>query len=219
VNVHAGDVVFYACLIVSVILHEISHGVVALWCGDDTAKRAGRLTLDPRPHIDPVGSVLLPGLMVLSGAPAFGWAKPVPVNPSRLRRPRQQMLWVGLVGPGTNFTIMMIAACVFRFFHASLNLGPFVEGRFTLGPAPLAFVVVISFAYANLFLGVFNLLPIPPLDGSSLIERILPRTSLPTWYRVRQYGFLILFAAVFLFHLLDHIIDPFLRLLVHFMGG
>jgi len=217
VNVHAGDVVFYACLIVSVILHEISHGVVALWCGDDTAKRAGRLTLDPRPHIDPVGSVLLPGLMVLSGAPAFGWAKPVPVNPSRLRRPRQQMLWVGLVGPGTNFTIMLLAACAYRFFRTSLDIGPIVEGRLVLGP--LAVVIVVSLAYANLFLGLFNLLPIPPLDGSSLIERVLPRTSLPTWYRIRQYGFLILFAAVFLFHLFDHIIDPFLDLLVRFMRG
>jgi len=218
VNVHTGDVVFFAVLVVSIILHEISHGVVALYFGDDTAKRAGRLTLNPIPHIDPVGSIILPGLMVLSGAPAFGWAKPVPVNPSRLRRPRTQMLWVGLVGPGTNFSLMFIAATMVRWFPDALAAGPRVNSAIVHG-YPLALMTMILFAYVNLFLGLFNLLPIPPLDGSSLIERVLPRESLPTWYRIRQYGFLILFAAVFVFHLFARVVSPFEDALAHYMRG
>jgi len=213
VSIGAGTLIFFGCVIASVILHEISHGVVALAFGDDTAKRAGRLTLNPVPHIDPVGSILLPGLMVLSGGPAFGWAKPVPVSPGRLRDPRRQMLWVGLAGPATNFALMFVAASAAR--SASLNAGPQTHALNVYGP--LAFVVVVTLARANLFLGLFNLLPIPPLDGSSLIERVLPRHWLPGWYRYRQYGFLILFLAVFLFHVFDHIIVPFDDALLRFM--
>jgi Zn-dependent protease len=215
-KIGAGSFIFFGCIIVSVILHEISHGVVALAFGDDTAKRAGRLTLNPVPHIDPVGSILLPGMMVLAGAPAFGWAKPVPVNPSRLRDPRRQMLWVGLVGPFTNFTLMLIAATAVRNALTSLTSGSTITILGVQGP--LLLVTVVTFARVNLFLGLFNLLPIPPLDGSSLIERVLPRAWMPGWYRYRQYGFLVLFAAVFLFHLLDRIIVPFDNALFHYMA-
>jgi len=103
-------VIFYGCLFVAVILHEISHGVVAYAYGDDTAKRAGRLTLNPIPHIDPFGSIILPAMAVLANLPVLGWAKPVPVSPSRLRNPRRQMLIVGLAGPFTNFALMVAAA-------------------------------------------------------------------------------------------------------------
>ena len=99
-----------AASFVAVILHEISHGVVAYAYGDDTAKRAGRLTLNPIPHIDPLGSIILPAMAVLANLPVLGWAKPVPVNPSRLRNPRRQMLCVGLAGPLTNFALMVAAA-------------------------------------------------------------------------------------------------------------
>jgi Zn-dependent protease len=207
VNVHLSDLVFFGCLFFSIILHEISHGVVALGFGDDTAKRAGRLTLNPVPHIDPVGSILLPAMMVLSHAPAFGWARPVPVNPGRLRQPRRQMLWVGLVGPFTNFVIMMVAATVIRLNPGFLGSGPRVDG------VPLVFLVLVNLARVNLFLGIFNLLPIPPLDGSSLIERVLPPSVLPSWYRFRQYGLLVIFLLVFLLPQrldpLGHLISPF----------
>src|SRR5204863_3154976 len=99
------EIIFVLVLIPSVILHEIMHGVVALAFGDDTAKRAGRLTLNPIPHIDPVGSVALPLLLAVAGAPIFGWAKPVPVNPRQLRNPRQQSLLVSLAGPATNIAL------------------------------------------------------------------------------------------------------------------
>jgi len=198
-------VILYAALVVAIILHEVSHGVVALMFGDDTAKRAGRLTLNPVPHIDPVGSVLLPAMAVLSGLPVLGWAKPVPVNPARLRDPRRQMLFVGLVGPFTNFALMMAGAYGARAAFPEAN--------------GLAFRIFWPFALVNLFLGIFNMLPIPPLDGSSLIERVLPRQHLAAWYRFRPYGFLVIFAGLFFFDLFGTIIDPFADVLVRFVGG
>ncbi|HEY3239016.1 MAG TPA: site-2 protease family protein [Acidimicrobiia bacterium] len=201
----AEDIVYFTCLVVAVILHEISHGVVALAFGDDTAKRAGRLTLNPVPHIDPLGSIILPAFAVLTGAPFLGWAKPVPVNPSKLRNPRRQMLYVGLVGPFTNFALMMVAAVAAR----SVAPGPGIDLRF----------VLVAFAAVNLFLGVFNLLPIPPLDGSSLIERFLPRAWLPTWWKIRPYGFLILLVGLFYIHIFETIITPFARALSQFINS
>src|SRR6476646_81473 len=102
-------IVFFVALVASIIVHEISHGVVALWFGDDTAKRAGRLTLNPIPHIDPFGSIILPALGALAHAPVIGWAKPVPVNPNRLRNTRRDMLSVSLAGPATNLSLMIVA--------------------------------------------------------------------------------------------------------------
>lgn len=201
------SVVFYGCLVVAVILHEMSHGVVALAYGDDTAKRAGRLTLNPIPHIDPIGSVLLPVMAVLANLPVIGWAKPVPVNPANLRDPRRQMLLVGLAGPLTNFSLMMLAAFGARM---ALNTG-------SLSGPGLPAEILVKFAFVNLFLGLFNLLPIPPLDGSSIIERVLPRHTLPTWHRFRPYGFLVLFVLVFYFNFFGHLVRPFLELLVDFI--
>src|SRR5882757_10257394 len=112
-------VVFFVALVASIILHEISHGVVAFVLGDDTAKRAGRLTLNPLPHIDPFGSIFLPVLGALTHVPVIGWAKPVPVNPARLRNGRRDLILVSLAGPGTNFALAIVAAFVARSqFHA-----------------------------------------------------------------------------------------------------
>ena len=197
--------VFLLVLVPAVIVHEVSHGALAYLFGDDTAKRAGRLTLNPVPHIDPLGSIILPAFAVLTGAPFLGWAKPVPVNPSKLRNPRRQMLYVGLVGPFTNFALMMVAAVAARLV-APGDGG--IDLRF----------VLIAFAAVNLFLGVFNLLPIPPLDGSSLIERFLPRTWLPTWWKIRPYGFLILLVGLFYIRIFEKIITPFARALGQFIN-
>jgi Zn-dependent protease len=208
--------VFFGCVIVAIILHEISHGVVALWCGDDTAKRARRLTLNPIPHIDLFGSIILPAMLTLSGAGAFGWAKPVPVDPSKLRNPRRQMLFVGLAGPATNFLLMGVAAiagrAMLQHWHAS-----HLFGSYRVADLPLVTQVLIFFALANLLLGLFNLLPIPPLDGSSLIERMLPERYLPTWYRFRPYGFLVLFVLVFWTNVIGTILRPFENALFHYI--
>jgi Zn-dependent protease len=208
-------VIWFGCLIVAVILHEISHGVVALWFGDDTAKRAGRLTLNPVPHIDPFGSIILPAMGAITGLPFIAWAKPVPVNPNQLRNPRSNMIWVGLVGPFTNFALMAIAALVARWQFSSISLPPGA----TFADLPLDFRIVLSFALVNLFLGVFNLLPIPPLDGSSLIERVLPERWLPGWYKFRPYGILVLFALVFFTGIFSRVMAPFERALIDFVVG
>jgi Zn-dependent protease len=188
-------VVFFVALVASIILHEISHGVVALWFGDDTAKRAGRLTLNPVPHIDPFGSIILPALGALAHVPVIGWAKPVPVNPSRLRS-RRDMLLVSLAGPATNLSLMLIAAVAARILYKPTPLAR-VTGQVFISDLSLPVLIALVVAEVNLFLGVLNLLPIPPLDGSALLERVMPRNWLPGWYRFRPYGILVLFGLVF----------------------
>jgi Zn-dependent protease len=189
-----------AAIIPSIILHEVSHGWVALLFGDDTAKRAGRLTLNPIAHVDPFGTILLPAMLSLSGVGAFGYAKPVPVTPRRLRNPRSQSLYVSLAGPLTNIVIAAFALVLFRLtrpghvrFVDDLSLVP--RYAFWLG-------------LMNVVLAVFNLLPIPPLDGSAFIERVLPHTWWPTWLKIRQYGFGVLLLLVFLTDTLDVVFDP-----------
>lgn len=202
-------VILYACMVVAIILHEVSHGVMALVYGDDTAKRAGRLTLNPVPHVDLFGSIILPAMAVLASLPVLGWAKPVPVNPMKLRDPRRQMLFVGLVGPFTNLALMFTAAVAVRSMGGAFGPDPPVDLRY----------VLFIFAVVNLYLGVFNMLPIPPLDGASLIERVLPRSSLLTWHKVRPYGFLILFLLLFYFDVFSQIIEPFFDALKEFVEG
>ena len=204
-------VIYFGCLILAVILHEISHGVVALWFGDRTAKEAGRLTLNPIPHIDPFGSIVLPAMGALTGIPVLAWAKPVPVNPSRMRHPRRDLVYVSLAGPATNLTLMAAAALAARAAYE--NAAPVA----TYDQLSLGIRVLFSFAVVNLFLGLFNLLPIPPLDGSALLERVLPVEWLPNWHKVRPYGFLVLFLLVFSTGVISKFLDPFLNQLFDFV--
>jgi Zn-dependent protease len=194
------SVVLIAAVVPSIILHEISHGVVALAFGDDTAKRAGRLTLNPIKHIDPFGTLILPALLSLSGVGVFGYAKPVPVNVGRLRHPRNESLLVSLAGPTTNIVLCLITFVWVRTVHPSFL-------SFTSGPMANRFIFI--FGYVNVLLAVFNLLPIPPLDGSALVERLLPSAWLPTWYRIRPYGLLILLVLVFFTGVVGTVVQPF----------
>jgi len=212
VHIDHVSIIFFTALIVAIILHEISHGVVAYSLGDDTAKRAGRLTLNPIPHVDPFGSIVLPVLGALTHVPVIGWAKPVPVNPNQLRNRRRDMLIVSLAGPTTNFVLAAIGAVVARWQFHSVN-GVY----FTLGDLPLRVLVPLLFAEVNLFLGIFNFLPIPPLDGASLVERVLPERWLPGWYRFRPYGILVLFLLVFSTDILNNLFQPFLDHLYRFV--
>lgn len=209
-------VILFGCLVVAIILHEVSHGVVALWFGDDTAKRAGRLTLNPVPHVDPFGSIVLPAMGALAGLPVLGYAKPVPVNPARLRKPRRDMVFVSLAGPTTNFLLMAVSAVIARaLFQGGSELGRAIDDR----SPDLLLEILVFFAIVNLLLGVFNLLPIPPLDGSALVERLLPNDWLPTWYKYRPYGFLVLLVLVFFTDVVSEIITPFYDLLFDFVTG
>lgn len=205
------SVIYFGCLVVAVILHEISHGVVALWFGDRTAKEAGRLTLNPIPHIDPFGSIILPAMGAITGLPVLAWAKPVPVNPSRMRHPRRDLVFVSLAGPATNLTLMVASALAARTAYQSATPVS------TYQQLPLGIRVLFSFAVVNLFLGLFNLLPIPPLDGSALLERVLPEPWLPRWYQFRPYGFLVLFVLVFSTGAISKLLDPFLNQLFDFV--
>ena len=212
-HLDADTFIFFGALVVAVILHEISHGVVALWLGDDTAKRAGRLTLNPIPHIDPFGSIILPAIAALSGFAGIGYAKPVPVNPNRLRNPKRDYLWVSLAGPATNLLLMSIAALAAHFVFRGLTH----PASGLLIDYPLGFRVLFLFAVVNLALGVFNLLPIPPLDGSAIFEQFMPESWRPGWYRFRQYGILIIFALVFWTGLGAKVIDPLVSRLIDFI--
>jgi Zn-dependent protease len=220
VHVDHVTVIFFVALIVAIILHEISHGVVAYGFGDDTAKRAGRLTLNPIPHVDPFGSIVLPVLGALTHVPVIGWAKPVPVNPAQLRNRRRDMLLVSLAGPTTNFVLAAVGALVARWqFHSvQASFLQSVHGDyFKLGDLPLRVLIPYLFAEVNLFLGIFNFLPIPPLDGASLVERALPERWLPRWYAFRPYGILVLFLLVFWSNLLSNLFQPFLDHLQRFV--
>jgi Zn-dependent protease len=212
VNLDRSTVVFFVALVAAIILHEIAHGVVALFFGDDTAKRAGRLTLNPVPHIDPFGSLIMPALGVLAGLPVIGWAKPVPVNPSRLRSPRRDMLYVSLAGPFTNFGLALVSAFIARW-----QWQQYTASRIVVDELPMVVLIPLSFAVVNVLLGLFNFLPIPPLDGASMIERVLPERWLPGWSRFSQYGILVLFLLVFLTDIPSRVFDPFLDRLYRFV--
>lgn len=217
-------------LVPSIIIHEVSHGLVAYWFGDDTAKRAGRLTLDPIPHVDPFGTLLLPGMLALAGAPVFGYAKPVPVNVGRLRRPRDHGLLVSLAGPAVNIVLaiacaLVVAATASGSLVEMLRVEP-LSPFFPADSLPAeriraAGAVTQLFIYAgvaNALLASFNLIPIPPLDGSAVIERFLPREWWAGWLTIRKYSMLILFALVFFVSgFLTRVFEPALRIWAWFL--
>lgn len=195
-----GDLILLAVLIPSVILHEVSHGALALVYGDDTAKQAGRLTLNPIRHIDPIGTLVLPAALVLAGAQPFGYAKPVPVNPRRMRSPRNHGLLVSLVGPAVNISLALLAVA-------------FLRGVDLRGDVSLPVEILFYFGAVNVVLAAFNLIPIPPLDGSAVIERLLPATWWPGYLRLRQYSMFLLLGVVLLFpEALDWVFEPALNL-------
>lgn len=188
------EVAIIAMLIGSAILHEVTHGWVALALGDDTAKRAHRLSLNPLDHLDPIGSVLVPAVLVLSHAGVFfAWAKPVPVNVNRLRHPRNDAVVVGLAGPACNLVLVCVAAGVMRLLHPLAVAPTFLNPS---GVYTWPFLLLWYFGFLNILLCCFNLIPIPPLDGSSVLERLIPQRHLGSYYAVRPFAMLVVFAFV-----------------------
>jgi Zn-dependent protease len=172
-------------LIIAIVFHEVAHGLVARRFGDTTAERQGRLTLNPIKHIDAFGTLILPMLLALAHAPIFGWAKPVPVRADRMRNPRRDMVIVALAGPGMNLLLAVLATIVLAAAVALGDGGPMTAGGFIAGNA-------LNFLLINLFLAVFNLIPLPPFDGGHVVEGLLPRPLATRFRRFGRYSLLIL---------------------------
>jgi len=179
-------------LIFSIVIHEVSHGAMANYLGDPTAKYAGRLTLNPIPHIDPIGSIILPGILIMmnmilpGGGIIFGWAKPVPINPYNFRDQKYGSAKVALAGPGANLAIALFFGLALRFF-------PVVSAISGL------YVVFSYIVYINILLAVFNLLPVPPLDGSHILFAFLPYRMENIKIFLSQFGIFILLFIIFFF--------------------
>lgn len=197
-------------LFFSVIIHEVAHGYVAYKRGDPTAKQLGRLTLNPLPHIDLFGSIVLPLLLLIANAPVFGWAKPVPVNPARLYKPKTDMLWVSLSGCAANFILAVLAgigmALIRNYGSSQMSI---------LVPA---YEILQTILVINIVLPVLNLIPIPPLDGSRVVYYLLPRELAIQYDKIGTYGFIIIFVLLFT-GILWKIISPVIYFLIALIGG
>jgi Zn-dependent protease len=175
-------------LLLALTLHELAHGYVALRFGDETARWAGRLTLNPIKHMDPLGTFFILFGMI-TRAPVIGWAKPVPVNPHNLRRPHTDMIWVALAGPATNLLLAIISALALKWFpHPAWWAGSPVASGIAI---PLYGMLNASM-WINVGLAIFNLLPVPPLDGARVLNGVLPRRQAITFSQLEPYGFIIL---------------------------
>lgn len=186
-------VIQVAVLLFAVSVHESAHGWMALRCGDTTARDLGRITLNPVKHLDPFGSLLVPAVLAFTGAPVFGWAKPVPVSLRGVPNPRRANLLVSAAGPASNFALAILGAVAFFVLLSLAPPGPALEGSLY---RPLLLVALYTVG-VNVALGLFNLVPIPPLDGFGVVESFAPSRWIRAVMWVRRYGFVLLVVAIF----------------------
>lgn len=184
-------------LAIAIVFHEVAHGRVAKFFGDPTASRMGRLSLNPIRHIDPFGTIILPLMLAVTGAPPFGWAKPVPVDPSRLRNPRWHMVLVAAAGPASNILLALLAA---------IFVGLFLKVGSSFGTAATSLFILqnlINFMAVNTFLALFNMIPLPPFDGSKILAGFLPNRIRQSFQNLDRYalfimlGFLVVIPLLF----------------------
>jgi len=194
-------------LLFSIIIHEISHGYAALRFGDPTAKLAGRLTLNPIPHIDIVGSIVMPVMLILVHSPfLFGWAKPVPINPYNFKNPKRDMMLTSLFGPLSNFGLAIVFSVFFRVSILLLGKNSIFTQGFEYGAA------------INVLLFCFNLIPIPPLDGSKVLMYFLPEKAADGFRKIERFGFIIIFALFFV-GILGGILYPLMGVILSVLLG
>lgn len=197
-------IIAYFVLIFTITIHESAHAWSAYKLGDPTAYQLGRITLNPLPHIDPIGTVILPIFMMMTGIPFFGWAKPVPVNPLNLRNPRRDNLWISAAGPLSNLTaaaVILVVISLLKLLYPPIKYSfisaisifygqqGFSSGLYLLDG--LALILFLG-ALINTVLAVFNLIPIPPLDGSGVLMGFLSDEAAEKYDRIRPYGFFII---------------------------
>ena len=189
------DIPYVVCCILAfipaIVLHEVGHGFAAYKLGDPTAKAAGRLSLNPVKHIDPFGTVLMPALLMLMNMPVFGYAKPVPYNPMYFKNKKTGDLVVALAGPGANLVQFLVAAALAWILELTVNSATSGIGYAIAGNIVYQYFYgyfLYLYALYNLYLMVFNLIPIPPLDGSSILIFFVPQKHLPTYYSIQRYA-------------------------------
>ena len=184
-----GQIIIILIIVVgSVILHELAHGIVAYWLGDETAKDAGRLTFNPIKHIDPYMSIIVPVVLYIIGAPVFGGAKPVPINTQNLKWREWGMALVAAAGPATNFLIALISFLIAHF-----------SGLLYHSDGGLLYFIFVELIFVNLGFMIFNLIPIPPLDGSRILYAIAPDAVRALLVSMERYGFVLVYLLIFLF--------------------
>jgi len=197
-------IILIPIFIFAMVIHEVAHGWVAYKLGDPTAKFSGRLTLNPISHIDPIGTIVLPITLIIMGSPVvFGWAKPVPINFLGLRNPKKDIIWVGAAGPLANIIFAFILSAVFRLFP--------------IAHTPILAEVIFASILVNLILAVFNLIPIPPLDGSRIVFGLLPPDLAMKYMSIEPYGFIILFVLLW-FGFLNWFVIPLVAILEKIIG-
>lgn len=192
--------VLIPALVIAIVFHEVAHGFAARALGDPTASERGRLTLNPLRHVDTVGTLLVPGFLALVGGPVFGWAKPVPVDQRRLANPRFGMMAVAAAGPATNFLLALVGAVLLGLaMPQGLGLGGSAGETLLVdaaGQTQWLATGLFTFILINLFLGLFNLLPIPPFDGSHIVGGLLPRPLRAAWQQVQGVGMVLIAVLV-----------------------
>jgi Zn-dependent protease len=202
-------IIQFGVVLFAISIHESAHAWMAYRFGDPTAKDQGRITLNPIPHIDPIGTIIFPLILAVIGAPVFGWAKPVMVNPYNLRNPRRANVYISAAGPLSNIFTALGGVVLFLILK---HIGGFSPGSIQ-GIKLLIAYIFLYLIVINIFLAIFNLIPIPPLDGSGILEGVLKGEALVYYEKIKPYGILILFVIIYA-GVLDVIANPIISLVL-----